>query len=106
MSVLAILMVILLLAFLVESLTEFLLGDVFDKITVLTPFKWTLKYFAVAAGVLGAFVYKFDLPALLGQYLEITIATSVFGIVLTGIAIGKGSNYLHQVISQFFPEKT
>jgi hypothetical protein len=30
---------------------------------------------------------------------------TVVGMVLTGMAIGRGSNFLHQFVSQFFPAK-
>lgn len=105
MSSMAVLAVIFLLAFLVETLTEFLFGDLFDKVPVLTPFKWALKYIAVAVGVAGAWVYQFDIVFLLGQYVGAEIAQTAFGVVITGVAIGKGSNYIHQIIGQFFPEK-
>jgi hypothetical protein len=98
------LVIILLLAFLTETLVEFVFADLFEHIPAAEPFKWTIKYVAIAVGIGGAFVYGFDLIALLSQYLENTITATPFGITITGIAIGKGSNYLHQIISQFFPE--
>ena len=102
MSVLAVMAVILLLAFLVETLTEFLFGDVFDKVPVLVPFKWCLKYVAVAVAVAGAFIYKFDIIQLLGEFLEAGIPLTNFGIAISGVAIGKGSNYIHDLIQRFF----
>jgi len=105
MSVLAVLAVIFLLAFMVETLTEFLFGDLFNKVPALVAYKWTIKYIAVAVGVGGAWVYQFDLVNLLSQYVDAGLPASPFGVVLTGIAIGKGSNYIHQLIAQFFPAK-
>lgn len=99
---LAILGVILLLAFLVESLVEYLFGPVFDKIPKLTKAKWSLMYIAMAVGIAGAFVYSFDLLYLLGQFLGVEISLTPYGIVLTGMAIGRGSNYLHDILTKFF----
>lgn len=105
MPVLAILAIIFLLSFLVETLVEFLFGDIADHIPQIEPYKWTIKYLAVAVGVAGAWVYRFDLIYLLSQYLEADLTSTPYGITLTGIAVGKGSNYIHQLISQFFPSK-
>ena len=99
---LAILGVILLLAFLVESLVEYLFGPIFDKIPSLTKAKWTLMYIAMATGILGAVVYSFDLLYLLGQLLSVEVPKTVYGIVITGMAIGRGSNYLHDILTKFF----
>lgn len=97
--------IIFLLAFLVETLVEFLFGDLFNKVPALAAYKWTIKYIAVLVGIAAAWVYQFDLIYLLSQQTGGGVATSPFGVVLTGIATGKGSNYVHQVISQFFPQK-
>ena len=102
MSILAILAVILLLAFMVESLTEYFFGQLAANIPALKPYSWLLIYVAAAVGVLGAFVYKFDLLSLLGGYLQVNIPIGPFGIAITGAAIGRGSNYIHDIISKFF----
>ena len=108
MQPLAILVIMVMVAFLIETLVEAIFGPVFDKIPALTPHKWALMYVALVVGVVGAFIYRFDLLAILSGYLqsEPPIAVGPFGIVITGLAIGKGSNYLHQLISRFFPAKT
>jgi hypothetical protein len=105
---LGILVVMVGLAFLVETLTEAVFGPLFDKLPVLTPHKWALMYVALVVGVVGALVYNFDLLAVLSVTvgMEHPIETGVFGMIITGLAIGKGSNYLHQFISKFFPAKT
>src|SRR5574343_895877 len=107
MSTLGILAVILALAFLVETLVEAVFGPLFDKIPALTPHKWALMYIALAVGVGGAFIYQFDLLAILSKFVEMPEPLKVgpFGMVITGLAIGKGSNYIHQFISKFFPAK-
>ena len=100
-----------LLAFLIESGVEYILGTPMDKIKVLAPFKWLLMYVAMAAGTGLCFYYKVDLVALLPTWLaELTknnadyLPTPV-GMILSGLAIGRGSNYLHQLMSKFFPVK-
>lgn len=103
-SVLAIMAVILLFAFLAETLTEFLFGDLFEQVPALNPYKWCLKYIAVVVGVAGAFVYQFDIIYLLGNFLQTDIVMTSFGIAISGVAIGKGSNYIHDLITKFFVE--
>lgn len=96
---------LLLLAFLVETLVEALLGRVVDQLPALNPFKWLLIYAAVAAGVAGAWVYQFDVIYLAGQFVESPVGKTPFGITITGISVGMGAGYMHQVISKFFPAK-
>jgi hypothetical protein len=102
MNVLAFLAVILLIAFLVESLVEYLFGQFFAHIEALKPYSWCLMYIAAAVGVLGAFHYQLDLVSLLSIYLGLSISISWFGMVLTGLAIGRGSNYIHDIVVKFF----
>jgi hypothetical protein len=71
-----------------------LLGTPFNKFPALAPYKWALMYAAGALGVAGALIYDLDLMALAG------LAPSVFGQVLTGIAVGGGANLIHQVTGQ------
>lgn len=106
-TTLGILAVIFAIAFLVETLVEFLFGTLFDKVPKLTKYKWTLMYAAVLIGLIGTFHYHFDLIAILGQFVKASppVPVSWYGETVTGIAIGKGSNYLHQFISTFFPAK-
>lgn len=106
-TTIGILVVIFAVAFLVETLVEFLFGTLFDKVPRLTKYKWTLMYVAIVIGLIGTFHYRFDLIAILGQFTKASppIMVSWYGEMITGIAIGKGSNYLHQFISKFFPTK-
>lgn len=108
MTTLGILAILLALAFFVETLVEFIFGTLFDRIPALTPHKWTLQYIAVVVGLVGTFHYGIDLLAILSEVVKANpvIPVSWYGIGITGIAVGKGSNYLHQFISQFFPAKT
>jgi hypothetical protein len=102
MSVLSVLGIILLLSFLVEALVEFLFGQFCDHIPALEPYKWLSFVFAMIAGVTGSFIYQFDLMHLVGEWLGSPIPIHAFGITLTGLAIGRGSNFIHDVISKFF----
>ena len=101
--VLVILTIILLVAFLIETLVEFVFADVFLKIPGAAQWKWTVKYIAISVAIYAAFLYQFDLISLLAQLLEgPVIEISTFGLIVTGVAIGKGSNYLHDVFKRFF----
>ena len=102
MSVLAVLGIILLLSFLVEALVEFIYGQFCDHFPVLEPYKWLSFVLAMITSVIGAFIYQFDLLYLVGQWLGSPIALHPFGILLTGLAIGRGSNFIHDIISKFF----
>lgn len=95
--------VMLMLAFLVETLVEAVFGRVADHFPKLTPYKWLLIYIAVAVGIIGAFRYQFDLIYLLSQYLNSPVEQTEFGIIITGISIGMGAGYFHQLVSTYFP---
>ena len=88
------------LAFLIETLVVYLVGEPINHIPKLLPFKWLLMYVSAGVGVGLSLFYKLDLISLIFQQ-----AATVVGIVITGLAIGRGSNYLHQFVSKFFPGK-
>jgi len=106
LSVLGVLAIIFLLAFLVESLVEYLFGALFDHVPVLTKFKWCLMYIALIVGIFGAFVYQFDLIFLISKFVGNTVVITTFGIILTGAAIGRGANYLHDLVKRYFVKPT
>jgi len=107
LNVLLILVVVLFIAFLVETLVEFVTAPLFDKVPILTPYKWTVMYVAIAVAITAAFLYKLDLIYMLAQFLGVdSIPQTIYGLVATGIAIGKGSNYLHDLIQKFFVKPT
>jgi len=106
MSVLAILGVVFLLAFLVEALVEYLFGQLCEHTPVLKPYQWALIYVSAAVGVVGAFVYQFDLLSLLGVFLGADIPITPFGILLTGLSIGRGASFLHDAVQKFFVKPT
>lgn len=108
MDVIAILAVVMLLAFLVESFTEYVFGQIFEHIPRFKPYAWTLMYIAMLIGIIGAFVYRIDLIHLLSKFLtsespvNLIIPIHPMGMILTGLAIGRGSNFIHDLISRFF----
>jgi len=75
------------LAFFVEGLVEYL----FAKDNVSQP---VLKYIALALGVGLAIAYKVDLLAMVG----LTSVVPLVGNIVSGIIIGRGSNYVNDVI--------
>lgn len=89
--------IIFLLAFLVESFVEYFFGILTQKIAKLAPFSWLLIYLSAGVGVGLAFWYQFDFISLSGDFLGETIAVSPVGMILTGLMIGRGSNYVHDI---------
>ena len=57
-----------------------------------------LKYVAVVVGVGMAFAYSLDL---LNAAFEIVAEPAWVGILLTGLAVGRGSNYVHDLWSTY-----
>ena len=102
MTVLAILAVIFLLAFLTESMVEYFFGEIANHFPALTPYKWLLMYVAAIVGVIGAYIYSFDLLHLVGEFVGTSIPVHWFGILLTGLAIGRGAGYLHDLVQKYF----
>lgn len=109
MAVLGILAVIFMMSFIIESLVEVLFGQAVSHLPILQPYAWLLMYVASIVGVIGAFLYGFDLLYLLGNYLAVPVdvypimaSPTWFGTLLTGLAIGRGSNYLHDLVAKFF----
>jgi hypothetical protein len=109
MIVLAILLIILFLAFLVEALVEYVFGQIAEHVPALKPFQWLLVYVALIVGVVAAFIYRFDLVYLLAMFLEqyapgviVAVPQTNLGIALTGLAIGRGSSFIHDIMTRFF----
>lgn len=71
----------------IEGLITYLFGDYEGT-------KPYLRYIALALGVGLAIIYKVNIPAMLG--LEAIAPVASF--VLSGIVIGRGSNYLNDVL--------
>lgn len=79
-----------------EGTVEFALGTLFDKVAKLAPFKWTLMYVSLAVGIFLAFYYALDVMSLFG------LPGSPVGMVISGIVIGRGANYVSSVFQRFF----
>lgn len=107
-NVLIVMLVTMLIAFLIETLVEYLFGTVFDKVEKLGKFKWLQMYIAMAIGIVAAFLYQLDILNLLSVFLAqisgttVVIAITPFGMIVTGCAIGRGSNYLHDIYTKYF----
>ena len=93
------------LAFLVEGTTEYIFGTPFDKFPKVKRFKWLLMYLSAGVGVFVCFHYQLDLVALLQQFAGAEATPSYVGIVFTGIAVGRGANYVHQFMTQYLPQR-
>jgi len=92
------------LAFLTESLVEYLFGAVADHVPAVDKFRWLLMYIAAAVGVGLALFYRLDLIAVIAQTAGAVLdlaAPSPVGMVLSGLAIGRGANYLNQFVSTY-----
>lgn len=70
--------------FLVESLVEYFLSEWIGK--------WT-KYASAAVGVVLSLAYQLDLVEALTS-----LSYPVVGCVLTGLVIGRGANYINDLI--------
>ena len=105
MSTLITLTLAFVLAFFVESFTEYIFGALFDKAPKLTPYRWTLQYLAMAAGIGLAFYYQIDLIAyIVNSVAPDALVASWVGFLLTGMGLGRGSEWLHRFVSKFLPK--
>ena len=92
------------LAFLCEAIVEYLfadllvaLGKLIERVAgVKVDCTKSLKYVAVAVGIGLCFGYDIDLIAILGLGLK-PVHPSI-GVILSGIVIGRGSNYLNDFL--------
>lgn len=100
-SVFWIVVLALVLATVTEGFVEYIFGTVCDKFPKLTPYKWLLMYVSLILGVLLAFFYNIDLIALIANNAGGNLAISWVGVVLSGLAIGRGANYLNDFVSKW-----
>src|SRR5512139_3537944 len=98
MSIAVIIGLALALSFLCESMVEYLFGSLVDHVPALDKFRWLLMYIAAIAGVGLCFYYQLDLISIITQEAGTTI-----GIILSGLIIGRGANFVHQFISDYLP---
>jgi hypothetical protein len=95
------------LAFLTESLVEYLVGTPLAKIPKLAKFAWLLIYVSAIAGVGLALYWHIDLIAVIANWIAKVADTetewnvTTVGQVLSGLAIGRGANYLHDFLTRY-----
>ncbi len=83
------------LAFLSESLTEYLFAAPLSAVKL--PASLT-RYVAVAVGVLLAWTYNVDMTR---EVLGLTPRPAALGIVLSGIVMGRGASYVHDFYQSY-----
>jgi hypothetical protein len=109
---------ILILATLAESIVEYLVKPIFlpspgpgdpplveegdppvDELVPLKPATrgLVLRYVSAAIGIILCVAYSADLLALVG----LTAGAPLIGQVITGIVVGRGANYLHDLVGQW-----
>jgi hypothetical protein len=87
--------VVLALAFLCESLTEYFFSDVLTALRLDTKY---LRYIAALVGVGLALLYDLDA---LRDFLGVSPRLGYLGEVLTGLILGRGANYVHDLYSTY-----
>jgi hypothetical protein len=87
---------IFLLAFLAEAMTEYLFSDLLERIKD-GKYCFTLKYIACVIGIALCVAYRIDL---LGLVADLTPTATWIGWVVSGMIIGRGSNFLNDVIDR------
>ncbi len=85
------------LAVLLEGTLAFLVGPSNEHTG---PRNW-VKYVALLAGVLLSIGYKIDLPSSVG----LTTTLPILNYIISGIVIGRGSNYVNDIITSFSKPK-
>ena len=88
------------LAFLAESMVEYLFGTLFDYIPAIDKYKPLLKYISMLVGIGVCWFYQADLVSLITEQ-----GATVLGIILTGLIVGRGANFVHQFVSTYLPVK-
>ncbi len=97
--------IVLLLAFLIESLVEVVFSTLKKTFPFLARVSGLEFYAAMVAGIIGALVYRFDFLVILATWLNIPLSSSLFGTLISGLAIGRGSNYLHDLVAKFLTQR-
>jgi len=84
---------LLFLALLVEGAIEYFIAEPLKKANQPT---WFVRYVALALGVAAAFGFRVDLTAMVGLDAPEWVA-----FMATGLVIGRGSNYLSDLVGKF-----
>lgn len=102
----AILLVAGVFSFLIESTVEFLFGVVIDLWSSLDWLRKILPLIPLPLAIGAMFVYHIDLISTLVNLLpEQTWSVTPLGTIATGIMVGRGAVYLHQILNTYFPKK-
>ena len=92
------------LAVLLEGAVEYLIGTPMDQSEKAKKWKWLLIYPSMILGILICLYYGLDLIVLIVYVLsklaggEVVWNVTWVGMILSGILIGRGSNYLHDFL--------
>lgn len=81
--------------FLLATIIEGLIAYLFGKREDYEPTRPYLKYVSLALGIGAAIAYKVDLLAMVG----LVSVVPFVGYIVSGLVIGRGSNYLNDIIS-------
>lgn len=104
MQALGLAVMTLILAVIVEGFVEYFVGLPFQKIPTLNKYSWLLAYVSLVLGEIVAFYFSIDILFLISEYaLGSEWLITPGGIFITGVCIGRGSNYVHQILSKWFP---
>jgi hypothetical protein len=119
LSVMSLLLVLVFLAYLIETLLEALLSKVLrERWSGWSQWSWLMFVPAVGLGVYAAILYRLDFLFLLGSFLEqvlfdltgqeqpLGLPQTVFGYVITGVGVGMGSTYVHDLIGRYFKKSS
>jgi len=79
---------------LLTTLIEGLITYIFGKSEIDTPRPW-IKYISLLMGIVLCIAYKIDIPAMAG----LTAGYIFVGYIVSGLIIGRGSNYLNDILS-------
>lgn len=104
----SILFVAVLLGWFVESAVEYIISPIAEHPKIVAYKKEILQYASLAAGVTLALVFGVDLfKHVIGVVFPDYVyqAHPVVGMVMTGLILGRGANYIHQFASIFIPAK-
>lgn len=96
----AILVIVFLLAWMGEALVEYFIGIPLSK-SKFAHLSWTLIYVAAAVGLVGSIVYQLDLVHIIAEQLGLDIPINYFGLIVTGLSIGRGANFIHDLVMKF-----
>lgn len=107
--------IVLVLALVIQTSTEFLFGKIEGLLVSIFPGLATflekpklregiISFFTVGLGIWAAFLYQLDLVFLIAELFgavteaQNPFVMTVFGTVLTGIMMGIGASYLHDLL--------